>query len=119
MNLIKNNDKASTEVRNFFLMQLMPLTKNIHEKEEGFFELKPQAESYYLKREETCMKPTDFEISGCYSFEDFEKELQKMWIEDGIPEFATLAPTLANLAEMLSCTDEQTEEVSPFLYVMF
>ncbi len=65
------------------------------------------------------MDPASFEVAGCNSFDSFEKALTDMWTSQGSPELAALAPTLSKLAKSIYLVEEQSEEVSPFIYVMF
>lgn len=60
--------------------------------------------------------------------EDFERfdspaelltALAEQWRSEGLPELAALAPELAALAEELELSEEDSEEVSPFVYVMY
>jgi len=120
MSLTKDQ-AAPRELRNFFLDRLMPLADKRRGEGKVFFELKPdpRRETYYVARPKTTMEPNDFEISGLSSFEDFEAALRRLWTEQGCPELAELAPAVANLARMLYSREEPSEEVSPFIYVMF
>ena len=120
MNSIKD-DATLTEVRRFFCKVLMPLARRLKYEGRVFFPVKadPQLQTYYVTRDKTAMVPEDFEMAGCDSIGDLEKALINMWTSQGCPELDTLAPALSGLAQSLYFAEEQNEEVSPFVYVMF
>lgn len=120
MNLIKD-DATLTEVRRFFCKALMPLARRLKYEGRVFFPVKaePQLQTYYVTRDKTSMVSEDFEMAGCDSIDNLEEALINMWTSQGYPELNTLAPALTKLAQSLHFVEEQNEEVSPFVYVMF
>lgn len=76
------------------------------------------AGSYFLTRITTTMEPEDFTIPALSQEGSLEDTLKQQWDHD--PALAGLAGQVAGLAERLRTTEQaQTEEVSPFIYVMF
>jgi hypothetical protein len=65
------------------------------------------------------MEPADFELRASESVEDFIRELAALWASEGLEELASMAPRLAALASGLREDEEQPDDVSPFMYVMF
>ncbi len=113
--------KKEGDVKKFFSKEVLPLSKKMTAEGKAFFPtgFEPDEQSYYIKRQKTTMAKEDFEVAGCDSFEAFEKALAAMWRSQGYPELAALAPGLAGLSKALYSAEEQTGEVSPFIYVMF
>jgi hypothetical protein len=111
----------SQSVRRFFVDELMPVAAQLRAEGTTLFPLgaDPGADSYYTKRDKTAMTAGDFEVSGCDAVESFEAALVALWNAQGYPQLTRLAPTLSRLATSLYQIDEQTEDVSPFIYVMF
>jgi hypothetical protein len=107
--------------RRFFDEQLMPAAKRMRA---GRGDLFPTGRedgpgSYYTPRSRTRMDRADFELERLGSPDDLEPALRGFWDGRGFPELAGLAPGLTDVARALHETEEQTEEVSPFIYVMF
>jgi 5'-deoxynucleotidase YfbR-like HD superfamily hydrolase len=48
-----------------------------------------------------------------------ERTLREHWEKQGLPELVRLAPKLAELARELELSEEQSADVSPFVYVMY
>lgn len=99
----------------------MPLAEKLRSEGQAFFPVKgdPNATTYYIKRDKTTMAPEDFEVVGCDAVESFREALIDLWRSQGHPQLTGLAPGLSRLAESLHQVEEQNEEVSPFIYVMF
>jgi len=51
--------------------------------------------------------------------ETAERDLRAMWEAQGLPELAGLAEGLMRLASELQQDEEQSAELSPFVYVMY
>lgn len=78
----------------------------------------PAAETYYVRRRSTTMTPSSFEILGGATQQAIEDGLKALWTEQR-PDWVPLAPRVAALAAELHQVQEQEEELSPFIYVMF
>ena len=78
----------------------------------------PAAATYYVRRTATTMTPSSFEILSGASRQAIEDGLTALWTEQR-PDWVPLAPRVAALAAELHQVQEQEEELSPFIYVMF
>jgi hypothetical protein len=105
----------------FFNEVLVPIALGERERGREFFALRPDAsaESYYVEPTNRAMRPEDFELRAADSVEDFISELAALWVSEGREELASMAPRLAALASELREDEEQPDDVSPFMYVMF
>ena len=113
--------KHENDVKKFFSKEVLPLSKKMKTDGKVFFPtaFDANAPSYYIKRKKTTMTKADFEVAGLESYESFGKAVEEMWRAQGEPELAALAPWLARLSKELYAAEEQSGEVSPFIYVMF
>jgi hypothetical protein len=105
----------------FFREVLVPLALKERESGREFFALRPEAgaESYYVEPTKREMRPEDFELRAGESVGDFVRELAALWASEGREELASMAPRLAALASEVREDEEQPDDVSPFMYVMF
>lgn len=105
----------------FFREVLVPVALRERESGREFFALRPDeaAESYYVEPTKGSMRPEDFELRAGESVEEFVRELAALWSSEGREELAAIAPRLAALASEVREDEEQTDDVSPFMYVMF
>jgi hypothetical protein len=105
----------------FFNEVLAPVALGERESGREFFALRPDAsaESYYVEPTKRAMKPADFELRAADSVEDFISDLAALWASEGREELASMAPRLAALASEVREDEEQSDDVSPFMYVMF
>lgn len=105
----------------FFDELLAPLAAREREAGKSFFPAgaDPRAESYYVEPARGVMEASDFELRAARTLADFVKELAALWASEGHEELAALAPRLLELAEEMREQEEQAEDVSPFMYVMF
>ena len=125
---------SSTEVRgdereqekdrmasDFFTEVLVPAALREREAGREFFALRPDeaAESYFVEPTKREMRPEDFELRAGESVEDFVRELSALWSSEGREELSAMAPRLATLAAEVREDEEQPDDVSPFMYVMF
>ncbi len=118
MSLTEDQDILAAE---FFNDLLSPLAVRERDRAKSFFPLgaDPRAESYYVEPPRRVMAAADFELRAAESLADFVKELTALWASEGHEELAALAPRLLALAEEMGEREEQSEDVSPFMYVMF
>lgn len=106
----------------FFNEVLVPVALRERERGREFFALRPDAsaESYYVEPTKRAMRQEDFELRAADSVEEFVRELAALWASEGREELAAaMAPRLAALASEVREDEEQTDDVSPFMYVMF
>ena len=116
------NKEYSIQVEEFFLEVLVPLAKKLHSnKTPIFFRKKPDPaiDTYFMKRKKTTVTPEDFETGGCNSPEGLKKALVSLWTAEGHAELLTIADEITKLAGSAHYPDEQSSDVSPFIYVMF
>ena len=120
MNSINENDNFS-QIRKYFNDELLPAARKMLADQNSFFPVvaDPSLETYYTARDHRNASPEDFEIAGCDSPENFALALYKMWSSEGYPELSALAESMSKLAKSLHFAKEQSDEVSPFIYVMF
>lgn len=105
----------------FFREVLVPAALRERESGREFFALRPDeaAESYYVEPTKGLMRPEDFELRAGESVENFVRELAALWTSEGLEDLAAMAPRLAALAAEVREDEEQPDDVSPFMYVMF
>ena len=77
------------------------------------------AATYYERRAKATMEPADFELPSIDSPQALSAALERFWKERSSPELARLAPDLAELAQEVRAGEEDSGEVSPFIYQMF
>lgn len=114
----KSRDKAASD---FFREVLVPLALRERATNREFFALRPDAsvESYYVEPTKREMRPEDFELRAADSIEDFVRELAALWSSEGREDLAAMVQRLAALASEVREDEEQPDDVSPFMYVMF
>ena len=120
MNSTSNENLSNVD--EFFFEVLVPLANKLHSKNDSvFFHKKPDPakETYFITRKKITMVPEDFEVEGCNLPEDLKKALIGLWIAEGHTELLIMADAIGKLAESVRHTEEQSSEVSPFIYVMF
>jgi len=106
---------SSTEderrARRFYRRHLAPTAERLRARSVRFFALGPdEAESWF----EPPPQGSDF-----FALEDLEGALRERWQADGLPELAALASRLAELADALEIREQDSADVSPFVYVMY
>lgn len=118
MNSIEGTEEASP-VDAFFEQHLLPLAAaNCESGREYFPEVPdPSADSYYQPRIKMTMSREDFELPKLEDTEELHTALGKLW--HGDDELQQLAGPVAELATKLREVEDQDDEVSPFIYVMF
>jgi hypothetical protein len=120
MNSINENDNFN-QINKYFYNELLPIARKMLADKKLFFPVvaDPNLKTYYITRHLQKTSPEDFEIAGCDSPENFALALFKMWSSEGYPELSALAESMSKLAKSLHFAKEQSDEVSPFIYVMF
>jgi heme oxygenase len=120
MNLTKN--AKVTELEDNFWQNLVSLASDLHRINDPLFFLKkpdPSKETYWKHRENLSMKPLDFERGGARSAEELKNALAGLWSAEGNLALTVLADGIGEIAESAHVSEEQSSEVSPFIYVMF
>ena len=114
----ERRDRAAAD---FFREVLVPAALRERETGREFFALRPSAEveSYYVEPTKREMRPEDFELRAAESVDDFVRELAALWVSEGREELAAIVERLGALAREVREDEEQRDDVSPFMYVMF
>lgn len=117
----RHAEERDRKAADFFNEVLVPVALSERASGREFFALRPdvEAESYYVEPTKRAMKPEDFELRASESIEEFVRELATLWSSEGREELAAMAPRLASLASELREDEQQSDDVSPFMYVMF
>jgi hypothetical protein len=118
----RRNDAADrAAIDRFFDRELMPLAKELKAGRVVLLDaaLDPDARSYYVNRTQASPRPSAFEWGGADSAAELENALARMWLASERPVLARLAPSVARLAERLRRVEDQSAEVSEFVYVMY
>lgn len=114
----KAND---AQLRRLFRRDLTRITA--HCRQEGFEVMAPgpdeDLESYYTPAPTRRMSKADFETGGAECVEHLEEALLRLWPESDRPQLAALASKIARVARSVRATDEQSSELSQFVYVMY
>lgn len=120
MNLIEPKS-TSKVIKKFFFKNLLLVSNHLRETGKSYFPTKPdlRLETYFAKRKKTTMLPEDFKIPACDSVDNFREALFEFWKSQGNIELCDLTEKLSVLAKLLYTVEDQNEEVSPFIYVMF
>lgn len=107
--------------REFFVEALRPLAEQCRVLGLSFFALGPDvdAPSYYVTPPRPVMQPNDFEAASVVSSDAFVDALLTMWRDQGLDPLTAIVPALRELARDLAPGQEQDDEVSPHMYVMF
>ena len=123
MNLTKTKQKTNIhpKIQHFFEQELMPLTAKIKQQQKiiPWVHLDADAITYYKTRPKTTMSKEDFEIGGHSTLESFAADLTSFWDDNKDYNFCELVPQLVELASELRVDEDQNEEISPYIYVMF
>src|SRR5262245_18308214 len=104
-------------IRKFHSEELMPLAEQLRQQGATLYPTGADAgsRSYYVDRRKTSMEKADFEVFGPGSVQDFDKALVQLWTEQGLPQLAQLAPSLAKIAQAVYLTEDRDETISPFM----
>jgi hypothetical protein len=105
----------------FFDRELAPLAGRLREERRPLFPLGPDARaaSYWIPRRRRAMAREDFEALGAATAEEAAELLARHWRAEGLGGLAALAPAMGALALRLRDLEDEAEEVSPFVYVMY
>lgn len=100
----------------FFDKRMVPLAEKLRARGTRFFPMGPdaQASTYYVAPRRG--RPEFTELEGAA---DCEKALRDLWEEQRIPELTALAGPILELARQVEIREEESGEISPFVYVMY
>ena len=123
MNSTNIQQKANIhpKIQNFFEQELMLLATEL--KQQGdiipWVSLDADASTYYKTRQKTSMSKQDFEIGGHSTLETFAADLTAFWESNDDSKICKLIPSLTELANELYFVEDESENLSPYIYVMF
>ena len=123
MNSTNIQQKANIhpKIQNFFEQELMLLATEL--KQQGdiipWVSLDADASTYYKTRQKTSMSKQDFEIGGHSTLETFAADLTTFWENNDDSKLCKMIPSLTELANELYFVEDESEKISPYIYVMF
>jgi hypothetical protein len=114
-------DKRQREIKRFFDEQLLPLAAQLKARGMPLLDAGPEpgASSYFIPRQQRRMRPADFEQGGLTSPETALQDIRKVWNSAAGHPLAPLAEGVARLAVDLRQGQEQSGDVSTFIYAMY
>ena len=118
---IKQKKNIHPKIQNFFEQELMLLATEL--KQQGdiipWVTLDANVSTYYKARQKTSMSKQDFEIGGHSTLETFAADLTAYWENNDDSKLCKMIPSLTELANVLYFVEEESEKLSPYIYVMF
>ena len=117
----KQKSNIHPKIQHFFEQELIPLAAEMKQQRDiiPWVPLDADASTYYKTRQKTRMSKQDFEIGGHSTLETFVADLTAFWKNNDDSKFCKLVPSLAELANELHVVEDENEEISPHVYVMF
>lgn len=101
-------------LQRFFRKRLVPAAEKLRARGVSFFPLGPESEAEtWYEGPPREPKFTTLAVDEC------EAALRELWQQKDLPELAALAGELMNLAKHLEVQEEESADVSPFVYVMY
>lgn len=103
-----------TRLGKFFDQRLAPAAKRMRERGVEFFPFGPDANAT------TYFRPAPAEPDFATLEEsEWGPALSNRWRAEGLPELVELVDGLTKLADELAVAEEETADISPFVYVMY
>lgn len=102
-------------LRRFYVERLEPAARRLRERGVAFFPLGPDPSetTYYVA------PPTGPDFFPLDDEATCGEALRQTWSSQGYPELAELVPELMAIARELELVEEETADISPFVYVMY
>jgi len=123
MNSTNIQQKANIhpKIQNFFEQELMLLATELKQQRDiiPWVSLDADASTYYKTRQKTSMSKQDFEIGGHSTLETFAADLTAFWENNDDSKLCKIIPSLTELANELYFVEDESEKLSPYIYVMF
>ena len=123
MNSTNIQQKANIhpKIQNFFEQELMLLATELKQQRDiiPWVSLDADASTYYKTRQKTSMSKQDFEIGGHSTLETFAADLTAFWEKNDDSKLCKMIPSLTELANELYFVEDESEKLSPYIYVMF
>jgi hypothetical protein len=119
--VLDGESRRDRRAAEFFREVLTPAALRERAGGREFFALRPEAaaESYFVEPTRRAMTKDDFELRAAESVAEFVGALAALWAAEGRDELAAMCGRLGELASEFGGEEEQGEDVSPFVYVMF
>jgi hypothetical protein len=113
--------KTTRELEKLFDGEIVPLGKRARGSGVALLETrwKGGAASYFVRRPLRSMTKADFEHGGCASPDTLAADFARLWRKPENQPLARLAPSFARLAATLRNVEEEAQDVSDFIYVMY
>lgn len=118
---IKKKNNIHPKIQNFFEQELMLLATELKQQRAiiPWVSLDADASTYYKTRQKTRMSKQDFEIGGHSTLETFAADLTTFWENNDDSKLCKMIPSLTELANELYFVEDESEKISPHIYVMF
>ena len=118
---IKQKTNIHPKIQKFFEQELMLFAKELKQQQDviPWVSLDFKAKTYYKSRKKTSMSKQDFEIGGHSTLETFAADLEVFWENNDDSKFCKMIPSLTELANELYFVEEESDKLSPNIYVMF
>jgi hypothetical protein len=100
-------------LRRFYFERLVPAADSLKRRGAVFFPLGPDSAASWYENAPEYPELTEIESDS------FGLDLKEIWEKKGFAELADLALAIGDLAKELEIAEDQSEDVSPFVYVMF
>ncbi len=114
---MNSTDDRDTEalLRRLFSERLVPLAEKLRARRACFFEIRPDptVDSYYIRRSASTAPFFELEPERCAQM------LRDLWASEGSLELVEFAEELLSVGAQLRQQVRESDEVSPFIYVMF
>ncbi len=114
--MTESDAQSEERLRAFFDERLVPAARALRRRGVRFFPSGPDdgQSSWYLDYPPDTPELVELDAA------DARAQLERLWSAEGHPELVALAGPLADLADQLDARAvEQTDDISPFIYVMF
>ena len=118
---IKQKNKIHPKILKFFYDEVMPLSADLKQKGEiiPWVSIDVDAITYYKTRQNKSMNKQDFEIGGHSTLETFSADMSAFWGNKDDTKLCKIIPSLTKLANELYLVEDESRELSPYIYVMF
>ena len=117
----KKKENIHPKIQNFFEQELMLLAAELKQQQDiiPWVTLDVNASTYYKARQKTSMSKQDFEIGGHSTLETFAADFTAYWENNDDSKLCKMIPSLTELANELYFVEDESEKISPYIYVMF
>ena len=114
-------ESVDSTLRAFVVMHMEQLAESRRARGCQELALQPEREeaSYFVRRPGSTEVSVSFIVESHGSAEEFGVAMQDLWLRRGDPDLARLACALGELALRLRSVDDPSEDLSPYIYVMF